>query len=326
MDGVTGLIDVWDEFAIVALGEMHGVEQGGNHIEALARHPRLAERPTAVVVEYGNARYQALCDAYVVDGADVPMRDLQRAWFDFAGGGPWGFRAPIYPRFFATVREVNKQLPPERRIRVRLGDPPIDWSQIHTQEEIRAAISDRDVHFASAVVEEMQQGKRVLAYIGTYHLMRRYPVPPWVTEKALDVIEILERDLPGKAFVVHPHCDLSDDRKDEIEGKLAEGPVPSLTRLADSWLGALPAEAFFSWKLTGIDGKQYSPFAQSTLLLRDLVDGFLYLGPLSTYTQSPFDYGPVDDEDRAELRRRIAIWGDEELGPRAGSSLTSLTG
>lgn len=161
----------------------------------------------------------------------------------------------------------------------------------------------------------------MLAYVGTYHLMRRYAVPPWGTEKALDVIEILERDLPGQAFAVHPHRYLPVKRKREIEGQLALGPVPSLTRLADGWLGALRAETVFGWKLTGIDGKPDSPFAASQLLLRDLVDGFLYLGSASTYTQSAFDYRPVDEEDRAELRRRVGIWGDEELFEEAIAAL-----
>lgn len=77
----------------------------------------------AIVVEFGNARWQAVVDRYV-GGEAVAHADVARAWRDFAGAGPSGFRAPIYEDFFATVRAVNATLPTNGRLRLLLGDPP----------------------------------------------------------------------------------------------------------------------------------------------------------------------------------------------------------
>jgi hypothetical protein len=278
VDGVAGILDLFDEYPIVALGEMHGVEQGARFIEDLFRDSRFADRPMVVVVEFGNSRYQEMCDAYVVGGEDVPLPELRRIWFDFARGGPWGFRAPIYPAFFATAREVNRHLPSDRRIRVLLGDPPVDWSSLHTSDALLQALGNEDLHQARIAQDAwLQQGKRVLVVAGTYHLMRRCPTPPWVTERGLSIVELLERDHSGSTFVVHPHSYLGGDNREEIERKLATWSVPSLARLAGTELGELPAETFFGWQLTGADGKPYSPFAASRLRLSDVVDAFLYL-------------------------------------------------
>jgi hypothetical protein len=316
VDAMAALLGLLDEFPIVALGELHGVEQGACFVEGLVRHPRFATRPTAIVVEFGNARYQDICDAYVMAGDDVPLSELRRIWCDFAGGGPWGFRAPIYPRFFATVREVNRGLPAERRIRILLGDPPIDWSTLHATAELDRELESRDLHNASVAKAALDDGRRVMVLAGTYHLMKQGPSLPWVTEQSLGLVQILERDRPGSTFVVHPHRDLAESERERLERELAAWQIPSLARLAGTWIGNLPAGIFFGWSLTGPGGRPYSPFAGSSLRLCDLVDGLLYLGPLASYTWSEPDYRPVDEADRAELRRRVELWGDPRLVER----------
>src|SRR5580704_2740583 len=111
MTAVGELIDLFDDYPLVALGEMHGVEQGARFIEAVIRDPRFAERVSTIVVEFGNARHQAVADAYVAGEAVA----IEPVFHDFVGAGPTGFRAAIYPAFFATVREVNTALPAGRR-------------------------------------------------------------------------------------------------------------------------------------------------------------------------------------------------------------------
>jgi hypothetical protein len=39
-------------------------------------------------------------------------------------------RHPIHETFIREVKAVNDQLPAERKMRVLLGDPPIEWSVI----------------------------------------------------------------------------------------------------------------------------------------------------------------------------------------------------
>ena len=74
-----------------------------------------------------NARYQTVMDRFVA-GEDVADVDLRRVWQDTTAATTiWD--VPIYEEFFRAVRAVNATLRPERRLRVLLGDPPIDWNE-----------------------------------------------------------------------------------------------------------------------------------------------------------------------------------------------------
>ena len=123
---IPGLLDLFATHPLVALGEMHGSQDQADFVNALLHHPAFPATVQVIVYEVGNARHQAVVDRFVA-GEPVAARDLRRVWRDFFG---WGFDAPIYEQFFRTVRAVNRTLPPAQRLRVLLGDPPIDWSQI----------------------------------------------------------------------------------------------------------------------------------------------------------------------------------------------------
>ena len=88
-----------------------------------------------IVVEFGNARYQAIIDRFVA-GEDVPHPELQKVWQNTTQAHPvWD--SPIYEEFFRAVRAVNATLPTERRLRVLLGDVPIDWDRVTSLEDLQ---------------------------------------------------------------------------------------------------------------------------------------------------------------------------------------------
>jgi hypothetical protein len=291
-DAVGELIELFDTYPLVALGEMHGIEQGARFIEAVIRDPRFAERARTIVVEFGNARHQAIADAYVA-GKDAP---IERVFHDFVGAGPTGFRAAIYPAFFATVRSVNRSLPAARRLRVLLGDPPLDWATA-SPAEVLAAADSRDEHFARVVGDH----EHALLLAGAFHLMRAH-VPPG----GEGFVRMLERERPGESIVVLPHGHIRPADRDEIDAKLASLPVPSLVRIEGSWLEDVSADSCFGGCVTGAGGRD--PFAHSGLTLGQLGDMYLYLGPLASLTWSPVPVDPVDDADRVELERRTELW------------------
>jgi hypothetical protein len=294
MSAIDDLLALFDTYPLVALGEMHGIEQGARFIEAVIRDPRFAERARTIVVEFGNARHQAIADAYVA-GEAVPPTEIQRVFFDLVGAGPTGFRAQIYFDFFATAREVNAALPPERRIRVLLGDSPLDWATA-SPADVLAAADSRDEHFASVVGDR----RDALLLAGAFHLMKTH-VPPG----GPGFVQLLELQRPGETVVVFPHHVLSAESA-EIDAKLAPLPVPSLVRIAGSWLEDASADSFFAGRVTGPGGRD--PFAHSGLTLGQLGDMYLFLGPLASLTWSPVPEEPVDDADRVELERRTNLW------------------
>jgi hypothetical protein len=97
---------------------------------SLIRDPRFTATVNDIVVEWGNARYQDRLDRFV-RGENIPDKSLRQVWQDTAQPTTvWD--APIYEEFFAAVRAVNASLPALRKLRVLLGDPPIDWDKVHT--------------------------------------------------------------------------------------------------------------------------------------------------------------------------------------------------
>src|SRR3954454_15984317 len=118
----TAILDGFRHRRIVALGLAHGLRQQEDFAIGLLRHPRFAATVNSVVVEFGNARFQALADRYVA-GGDVSPEALRPIWRDAIGSAPDGIVDEAPARFFAAVRDLNQSLPAARRIRVALGDP-----------------------------------------------------------------------------------------------------------------------------------------------------------------------------------------------------------
>ena len=131
---ITGLLERFATHPLVALGELHGLQEEADFITALLHHPAFPATVQVIVVEFGNARYQSVIDRFIA-GEPIAAHDLRPVWRDMIGA-PYGFVAPIYEQFFRTVRGINRSLPPAQRLRVILGDPPADWSRITQAAEI----------------------------------------------------------------------------------------------------------------------------------------------------------------------------------------------
>ena len=87
---------------------------------------------------------------------------------------------------------MNMSLPPERRLRVLLGDPPIDWDKVHTLEELRKWLN-RDAHAVDVIRREvLAKGRRALVIYGDEHLARN----------AGSIVTLLEKD-GTKVLSVH---------------------------------------------------------------------------------------------------------------------------
>ena len=66
------------------------------------------------------------------------------------------FTLPIYEEMLRAVRNVNLTLAPERRLRVWLGDPPIDWDAVTSPAD--EDMNDwRDAFFARIVEDRIRK-------------------------------------------------------------------------------------------------------------------------------------------------------------------------
>ena len=175
---------------IVALGEVHGNEQCQQFRLALLRDRRVTDLVNDVVVEFGNAKYQDVVDSFVA-GGNVADAELRHVWQDTTQiSGVWD-RA-MYGDFFRAVRDLNLSLPQNRRLRVLLGDPPVDWELMRrinegpaNEREGKVRINgmwvarenaqslDRDAYAADVVRREvLAKGRRALLLFGEMHVRR----------------------------------------------------------------------------------------------------------------------------------------------------------
>jgi hypothetical protein len=274
-DAVPAVLALFDRYPVVALGEAHGLEEEREFIDKLVRDPAFADKVNDVVVEFGNAKYQGVIDRYLA-GDDVPEAELQQVWREHTCPGPQVSSA--YPKYFAAFREVNKALPPARRFRVLLGDPPIDWGKVRDLRDFGPFLAQRDAHFAGVVEEQvLAKGRKCLLILGGGHLMRKEPLSlPGFGPKAFtkvpapgdkqdtkegkffgpvtvpggptagpaggfaNVAQRIEKRHPGKLFIVLPHDGLGEGSA-EVEKRFGKWPAPSLVGLKGTWLGAVAA-------------------------------------------------------------------------------------
>ena len=154
-DAVPVILNAFDRYPIVALGDLHGCEEFWDFVTLLVQTPEFPNKLNDVVVEFGNALYQDVCDRYIA-GEDVPPSEVQRIWRNTTQF--IALDSPVYEQFFVTARDINKKLPVEKRLRVLLGDPPLDWSIAPDSKlklEWGRAMFRRDSHFAGVVEKEV---------------------------------------------------------------------------------------------------------------------------------------------------------------------------
>jgi hypothetical protein len=169
----TDIAAVLREHHVVLIGEVHRWSAEHRLLERAA----IEGGATDVVVEFGNARHQALVDRYV-SGADVSIDELARAWQTTTQGAVWD--TSDYAAFYAAVREHNARHP-THVLRLVLGDPPF-WPEATPPEEIDYWVLQRDLHFAHVVQREVvARDRRALVIAGVGHVLRRADGAPTLT-------------------------------------------------------------------------------------------------------------------------------------------------
>jgi hypothetical protein len=81
--------------------------------------PASAQSPTTSSWEFGNSRYQDLADRFI-RGENVAPEALQQIWVDTT---QQQVASLDVPEIFTTVRTLNASAPPDRRLRILLGEP-----------------------------------------------------------------------------------------------------------------------------------------------------------------------------------------------------------
>jgi len=207
-----------------------------------------------------------------------------RAWRDTTQPNDiWDL--PIYEEMFRAVRDVNASLPPERQLRLLLGDPPVEWESVRTLEDLNKW-GQRDSHAADVVRREViAKKRRALLVYGDDHFAKRSRAPGAGDEWPANLVGQLEKS-GTRVFVVH-----TETRMDltALQPDVRSWPKPSLARLEGTALG----------------GAEYEPTPRlRPRRMEELFDAVLYLGSPSEITFSRVD--PKLCADSAYMQMRLA--------------------
>jgi hypothetical protein len=286
LDAKTAIFDAFRQYQVVAIGDAHGNQQGEAFQLALIRDPRFPGVVNDILVEFGNSRHQEVLDRYV-RGEEVPREALQRIGLDTT---QQHLASLDVPELFAMVRGINASRPQDRRIRVLLGEPPIDWERMRTADDVTAwddsPAANRD-QFAVDLIrrEVLARNRRVLALYGAGHFFRKV-----ISESMVTILE------EGKTTPFTIWTNAAADMA-VMQPDVAKWPVPSLARLRGTVLGAINIAEYFGPGGTDIPEQWRAP-------LEDQFDAVLYLGPLSSITLGrPQPWRCSEPAMRERLRR-----------------------
>jgi len=285
---------------LVGLSDVHGLAQEEDLYAALLRDPRFARDVGNVVVEFGGASQQAVVDRYV-NGADIPYTELRKVWSEVVGLIP----TTVYLgqiNVYAVVRAVNSALPPNRRIKIWLGEPEIDWPKVTTFQQWHDLVGQRDTHPADLIVQILAKRQKALVIYGNGHL----------NDAPDNLRSIVENKYPGAFFVVTPYSGYHEAACAVKFEKALGWEVPHL---------ATPVKG------TALEGRIRQPGCHATdpagvtatgknRLLDDFLEtnfalngnALLYLGPKESLRRSPASPDLYLDRDyRREMDRRYRL-------------------
>lgn len=308
-----GILAAFRTHPLVGLGEWHGLAQELDFYATLVRDPRFAREVGNIVLEMGGAGQQAIVDRYV-NGENVPYSELRKVWSDTVGIFPTvEYLGTI--NLYAAIRAVNLGLPPEQRIKVWLGDPPINWPQVKTKDEWQVLEDQRDSYPTALIEKEiLDKGKKALVIYGAGHFAV-YPggisLPsPVVLHRSLNMRARFDTRHPGALYVISPYMGYTTAACTEKFEKHFPGisapslisPIRGSTLEADV---ASPGCAPIA-KIPQVSQEDFDISAPQ-FAGRDS-HALLYLGPRKSLTESPMVPDLyLDAEFRAEMDRRLRL-------------------
>ena len=313
-----GIFEAFKTHPLVGLGDDHGLAQGMEFYAALIRDPRFAREVGNVVVEFAAGGRQDVLDRYVA-GATVPYTELRTVWTDTVGWiPPAGYLG--FAQFLAAVRATNKTLPPNKRIRLWAGEPPIDWSTA-TRGQTLSAMNLRDSRPAELIAQNiLGKDRKALVIYGSLH----FGGGEWLRGR-------VEAQHRGAFFIVLPYNDQLSRAACAplLESAAKVWPAPAL---AAPGRGGIPDTALLECAKLGSSGvgsfvltpgsAAPAPNADSgstrqsvTIVTAPITnnarpwavdgDAVLFYGPLEKLTKGPYlpDY-VLDTSLRREMARR----------------------
>lgn len=313
VDAVDGVIAAFKRHRIVAVGELHGVEESHETMRRILSDARLPGRVRDIVVEFGSADAQMIVNRFI-DGERVEEKELRAVWRNTINVFTWD--SPIYRQLLQHIRDINAQLPAEERFRVWLGDPPVGWPSIKTATALVQAVGkhkSRDHHCATLIEAKiLARNRSALVFYGAHHVRRGDPALVDPKNKPVEeetLVEILERRYPGQVFSVYPIPNMSQAFRRATTtwpvDTFVEANHPRLVeRTYDELIRTPKRYRYSDGKRIELTGDDSSVWPKAS----EVFDAYLHLGHASELTfRLPTKAIYEDPEYSGELRRRVRI-------------------
>lgn len=331
---IDGIFAAFTTHPLVGIDDSHDLAQELDFYAALIRDPRFATDVGNVVVEFGGAAHQDTIDRYV-EGKTITYRDLRKVWTDVVGWVPV-VTGLGYMNFFAQVREANRNLPPERQIHVWLGEPSIDWAQIHTRQDWMRIAGYRD-HYPAELIRQriLSKNKKALVIYGGAHFGAPEKNQKELEDDRATMAERLgspqplqlglqipvEQTHPKAFFIVTPYTGYISDTCTQIfERSFPDWKSPALiTPIRGTVLESALRRpgCTIDPPPSGTNTGQDEIFAKRQAKLVGLnSDALLYLGPAKQLTRTPTNPDLYLDPDyRTEISHHMEILTGHPMDP-----------
>ena len=284
----------FDDHQFVFIGSTHGDAKIEEFLACLVTRPAFQRRATDIVTEWASSGQQQLLDRYVLKLDPAPAGGLDPIFLDNDSPTLWTTLSQVR-QTIDTLREVNRTLPPEKRIRLIGGNEGIDWARIKAPEDF-APYPYKTNLMPHLILEHLAKtpGNRTLVVYGDAHI--RY--------KGNNFMGELEAALGRrKLFVVGAVRELQEDEREY----LAALGDPAKPFFADA--RRFPARRPWPSSLrTSFEEQQSQPLA-------DYIDGLLYLGP--DRDRDLTGSIPLSETQKRELDRRNLFRTDPQRVMRA---------
>jgi len=295
------IIQTFQNTNIIGLGEGgHHLENAHQFLHKIFENKKIQEIIDVVILEFANTGYQDILDNYI-SGKDVDRNELQKIWRESTQSAGLFGESPIYFDLLKKIRDINYNLPQDKKICILGGDPPINWRAVNNLENYNKQIGGARHTFPAelAIKFGINQGKKVLMIYSEFHLTKIpdktvYPIYSTITS----IVNKTQPDAMKVIGIIYSKTLLS-------KAKFKNLPLYSIIDLSHDELGKLHAAKFFKSSIYK-DGKEMIAFEGNKL--NELFDALIYVGSFNDLKWHPIP-STFEMADLKELNRRRKILG-----------------
>lgn len=300
---------------------MHNLAEPWDFYQALIQNPEFVENLNYIFIEIIPLNKQPNLDAYF----NAPNNNQELLYPAFQSGTGWQYK--IYFDLFNAIYEVNKNLPPERRVKVIAVSTPSYWSAIKTSEDVQNYYQNdplaRDYLMYQLIknkLDDFQGNKKGIFLTNTRHsyigLKRKDGTNFW------NAGTFFRQWHPGKTFSIRFHAPLLEVRENKSLSDNDATTREGLEKFEIKWVR--PAKGLWDEAIT-VFGKtvaidlEKNPFGDHPYIgnlmlnalpgqtLSSVYDGMIFLEPMDELEESAKVDFIYTEQFKKELARRLTI-------------------